>query len=95
MLKDLFELMYERKFKVLSSVFAIIAIVLIARSAYVIVGLNDCMTLDELKVNTLRSGQCVRDEVSYTYGDIAAWVSGKEQVYRRNGTWLKYSKAAC
>ena len=81
MLKDLFELMYERKFKVLSSVFAIIAIVLIARSAYVIVGLNDCMTLDELKVNTLRSGQCVRDEVSYTYGDIAAWVSGKEQVY--------------
>ncbi len=81
MFRDLIELVYVQKYKILSSVFAIIAIVLIARSAYVLVGLNDCKTLDELSINTLRSGQCVKDEVSYTYGDIAAWVTGAEQVY--------------
>lgn len=73
---------YKNRIKILAVIFVAAGLILSTASVIPLVNFKYYSnTLDMISIDTLRTGMCIKDDISYTYGNIRAFINGMKTTY--------------
>ena len=76
------KIIYKNKIRVITAILLAVGIIMTAKNGITLINFKYfSYKMDELDIATLRSGMCVSDDLTYTYGNIRAFISGMKTTY--------------
>lgn len=76
------KIIYKNKIRVITAILLAVGIIMTAKNGITLISFKYfSYKMDELDIATLRSGMCVSDDLTYTYGNIRAFISGMKTTY--------------
>lgn len=76
------KIIYKNKIRVITAIMLAVGIIMTAQNGITLINFKYfSYKMDELDIDTLHSGMCVSDDLTYTYGNIRAFISGMKTTY--------------